>query len=83
MGMLVMYLDSLFYSEQLLCIKYINPDYGLKYINFTGSGQLLDSRTGGGWIHVRGVRGGWWNNGQCIRVSCNVLIKFDVQNILI
>ena len=34
MGMWVMYSDSWYYSEQLLCINYFNPNYGLKDIKF-------------------------------------------------
>ena len=35
--MQVTFLDALFYSEQPLCFKYRNPDYGLKDNNITGS----------------------------------------------
>ena len=35
--MQVMFLDSLFYSEQLLCFNYFNTTYGIKDIDFTGS----------------------------------------------
>ena len=58
MGMWVMSSDSLIYTEQHSCINYFNPNDGLKDINFTGSGQLPDNRTGGERIRVRCVRGG-------------------------
>ena len=58
MGTWVMSLDSLYYFAQLLCINHFDPDDGLKDIDFTGSEQLPDSRTGSGRIHVRCVRGG-------------------------
>ena len=48
MDMWVMYLDSWYYSEQLLCINHFNPNYGLKVIDLTGSGQLPDRRIRGG-----------------------------------
>ena len=35
--MQVMFLDSLFYSEQRICFKYFNTTYRLNATNFTGS----------------------------------------------
>ena len=36
------HLDSLNFSEQLSCINYFNPGYGLKDINFTSFIQYLN-----------------------------------------
>ena len=40
MGMRVAYPGSLYFSEQLSCIKFFHRSYGLKVINFLSFNQL-------------------------------------------
>ena len=41
MGMWIAYSCSLYFSEQLSCIKYFHPTYGLKDIDFQSFNQFI------------------------------------------